>query len=612
MPALYDLLHFPDANGTTTFPNAVPGGDTWSVCVGGSGAQNTDAFFGGFVANIFPGNTARYLAGGDTTTDGGIKASGSKSHTGTFCHEFWMRSANVAFGGCLWSMGDRSSSTSLSLWQNTDGKLHLENGSTTIGTTAAQATFNATNHAIAVLRNSSNQIKVCVDGAVVLTVTLSGTISGVRCLDNCAISGAFGDSHYALRQDEYRSTDGDDRYTSFPYTPTSTEFVLDYQGIALAAAAQAQTTLTGALSTSIRFAGAPQAVTTLSGALSTSIRFTAAASAVATLTGGLTTAIRLAASPAAVTTLTGALSTGKPLAGGAQSVVTLAGALSTSIPLAAAPAAVTTLTGALSTAIRFQGAATSVVTLTANLTGGSVGLQGAAAAQTTLSGALSTAIRLAGSPAGQVTLSGALSTSIRAAGAVSSVVTLAGALTTAKPLAGAVLSQATASGTLSTPTAAALAGAVSCVCTVTASLTGGTAATGGTGKGFEIGGGRQDRRRAIPERNFKPLLQRILEARYPRVKPPKERAAKRAKAIENQAAQLIADDPYAVQAFRDLMARWAAEGPTVPPGLDLGALFEAQVGFRLRQMALEGLARQALHEQRARDEEDSLIALLLA
>lgn len=233
MPATYDLLHFPSANGTTTFPNTNTSGDTWSIAVGGSTAQNTDAFFGGFVANVFVGNTARYLAGGDTTTDGGIKSSSSRSHTGTFCHEFWLRSANVAFGGCHWSMGDNSSSASLSLWQNTDGKLHLENGTTTIGTTASAVIVNATNYAIAVLRDSSNQIKVCVDGAVVITATLSGTISGVRCLDNCLASGTYSSSHYASRIDEYRGTDGDDRYTSFPYTPTTTEFVLDYAGITL-------------------------------------------------------------------------------------------------------------------------------------------------------------------------------------------------------------------------------------------------------------------------------------------------------------------------------------------------------------------------------------------
>jgi hypothetical protein len=232
VPTTYDLLHFPDANGTTTFPNDNPSGDTWSACV--TGAQNTDAYFGGFVASVFSGNTARQLGGGDSTTDGGIKASASKSHTGKFCHEFWYRSANVAFGGCLWSIGDNSSSSSLSLWQNTDGSLRLDNGTTTLGTSAAGTISNSTNYGLCVLRDGSNNIKVCVDGVVVLTVSLSGTISGVRAIDNCLTSGTYSSSHYAFRGDEYRGTDGDDRYTSFPYTLTTVEFVFDYGGGAIA------------------------------------------------------------------------------------------------------------------------------------------------------------------------------------------------------------------------------------------------------------------------------------------------------------------------------------------------------------------------------------------
>lgn len=227
MPTTYDLLHFNDANGTTTFPNDNASGDTWSAI---GPAINTNAYYGGFVASIFPGNTGRQLGAGDTTTDGGVKASGSRTHTGTFCHEFWFRSGNVAFLGCHWSIGDTSSSTSLSLWQNADGSLYLQNGTTTIGTSAAGALANFTNYCISILRNSSNQIKVNVDGATVLTVTLSGTLSGVRAICNCLASGAYGASHYGGRYDEYRGTDGDDRYTSFPYTPVLTEFVLDYVG----------------------------------------------------------------------------------------------------------------------------------------------------------------------------------------------------------------------------------------------------------------------------------------------------------------------------------------------------------------------------------------------
>lgn len=136
-------------------------------------------------------------------------------------------------------------------------------------------------------------------------------------------------------------------------------------------------------------------------------------------------------------------------------------------------------------------------------------------------------------------------------------------------------------------------------------VTQGSPAPGAAGKGFEMGG------RRIAERNFKPLLQRVLERRYPRVKPAKERAARRAKAIEQTAAQLVADDPQNLARFDALMQQWMAERPVAPPGLDLSALFEAQVGFRLRQLQLEQQARQALADAQARDEEDALALLLL-
>jgi len=120
---------------------------------------------------------------------------------------------------------------------------------------------------------------------------------------------------------------------------------------------------------------------------------------------------------------------------------------------------------------------------------------------------------------------------------------------------------------------------------------------------------RAPRRRRIPERNFKPLLQRVLEAKYQRVKPAKERAQRRAKAIEQDAAQLIADEPQNEERFRALMAQWQDERPVLPAVADPRAVFEAQVGFRLRQLELVQQARAAL--QRERDDEDAIAALLL-
>lgn len=113
--------------------------------------------------------------------------------------------------------------------------------------------------------------------------------------------------------------------------------------------------------------------------------------------------------------------------------------------------------------------------------------------------------------------------------------------------------------------------------------------------------------------SFKPLLQRILEARAERrVKPAKDRAAKRAKIIEVQAAELVLKDDGAEERFRELMAGWLAQRPLIPPmvaQVDPMQLFMAQVAFRIQQMQAEEQARTRLAAQ---DEEEALIALLLA
>lgn len=107
----------------------------------------------------------------------------------------------------------------------------------------------------------------------------------------------------------------------------------------------------------------------------------------------------------------------------------------------------------------------------------------------------------------------------------------------------------------------------------------------------------------------KPLLQRVLDAKYPRVKPAKERAQRRAKAIEQDAAQLIADQPQNEARFNALMQQWHEERPVLPADVDPRVAFEAQVGFRLRQLELVQQARAAYERQR--DDEDAIAVLLL-
>lgn len=275
------------------------------------------------------------------------------------------------------------------------------------------------------------------------------------------------------------------------------------------------------------------------------------------------TAAALAAAPAAVATSTAALSTAIRFAATPAGVAAVTAALTTQKRLNATPSAVATATAALTTAIRLAATPGAVASVSATLAGGAAALAAGAMAQATVAAALSTSIRLASAPVSTATATAALSTAIRFATQASGVATL------------------------------------------TATLADGTPFAPGRALTFEMGG------RRIAERNFKPLLQRVLEARYPRVKPAKERAQRRAKAIEVEAAKLIADDASALQRFDDLLAAWTVERPVVPAGLDLRALFEAQVGFRLRQLQLEQAAHQALLDSQARDEEDAISALLL-
>jgi len=120
------------------------------------------------------------------------------------------------------------------------------------------------------------------------------------------------------------------------------------------------------------------------------------------------------------------------------------------------------------------------------------------------------------------------------------------------------------------------------------------------GMGFEIGGSEP---RKYRETSFKPVLQRVLEAKAPKVKPKKERAAKRAKTIEQQAAIAVTsgiEEP----AYLRLFLEWKLQQPYIPPqaqGIPLDEMFAAQVAFRIAQMQLMD-----------DDDEEAVIAILLS
>lgn len=110
--------------------------------------------------------------------------------------------------------------------------------------------------------------------------------------------------------------------------------------------------------------------------------------------------------------------------------------------------------------------------------------------------------------------------------------------------------------------------------------------------GFEMG-------RGIREVSFKPLLQRIREARQAKVKPAQKNAQKRARIIEIEAAH-VALEHGGESEFKVLMGKWLAQSPVVTAQarrIDSYELFMAQVALRI-----------AAIEQ---DEEDAVIALLM-
>lgn len=139
--------------------------------------------------------------------------------------------------------------------------------------------------------------------------------------------------------------------------------------------------------------------------------------------------------------------------------------------------------------------------------------------------------------------------------------------------------------------------------------TGGTPASTGF-PGFEVD---QRAPRRLPERSVKPMLVRAMERRLPKVAPPKERAAKRAKVIEFEAAAALLDGATACD-IAPLLQQWEAQRPYIPPKLEAVPtldLFLSNVAFRVEQAQASKAAHEALQRARRQDE-DALIAILLA
>jgi hypothetical protein len=109
------------------------------------------------------------------------------------------------------------------------------------------------------------------------------------------------------------------------------------------------------------------------------------------------------------------------------------------------------------------------------------------------------------------------------------------------------------------------------------------------------------------------MLVRAMERRLPKVAPQKERAAKRAKVIEFEAAAMLLDGATA-RDIAPLLQQWEAQRPYIPqklaelPTLDL---FLSNVGFRVEQAQAQKAALDAIATA-SRQDEDALLALLLA
>lgn len=162
-------------------------------------------------------------------------------------------------------------------------------------------------------------------------------------------------------------------------------------------------------------------------------------------------AIALAGAASAIASASGALAVSVPLVGGAIGVTTATGSLSTAIPLAGAAAAVSSAGGVVTLGIALSGAALASAVASGQMQV-AIALSGAAIAQAAASGALgvSSGSALSGSAAAHASASGALSVAVPLAGAAQVHASATGNLTTGSSaaLAGAAVAVTTASGAL--------------------------------------------------------------------------------------------------------------------------------------------------------------------
>lgn len=111
--------------------------------------------------------------------------------------------------------------------------------------------------------------------------------------------------------------------------------------------------------------------------------------------------------------------------------------------------------------------------------------------------------------------------------------------------------------------------------------------------------------------SHQPLLQRIMEKRRAAMFKPRQRqAAKRAKAVEVEAAKAVLAGADETQ-FRGLLERWKDEAPVLPAAEVPSEAFMAQVAFRIQQMQDAERAVEAIRQARRQDD-DAVLALLLA
>lgn len=648
------LCHCDGTNGSTTYTNAGTGGTL--AAVGSATLNTTNKKFG--------------TAGSDHTVNGCILSGSSVSlGTGDFTIS-WQQIRISGAGGKPFCIGNEGTVGGLVVEffvNQVNVQVTTTGGNTNIiALTGTNLGDTGTGWHHALLERKSGTIYLVVDGVTQGSVANSSSFSGrVMFGDKAVSAGTPEGGNIGGYMDELLVISDSALYTGLPttFTPPSAQYDIPSTGSTLTAAAGVDTasTLTGKATDTTTATGAPGVSTaaTLVGktGAASSITPAAGASTGATLVGKATDA---AAETPAAGTSTAATVGGAATAAGTETAApgtSTAGTLAGSETAAASPTAAAgvdtagTLTGTgvvPTTATPAAGSSTgatlvgqALILSPADLTAAAdvdtastlVGRTGAAAGETP-AGGTSVAAGLGGAAAaaagetaaGGATTAGALG---GAAGDAAAITTAAGISAGGTLVGGALvagqstITPATGSSTTSTLTGKATV-AASMVPAADSSTAGtlsppGAAPAGGTGLqgGFDVDIGQQPSPRQRPREVYrKPILQRVLEERYPKVKPKKERAQRRAKNIELEAAALVLEKPIAGESrFAELARQWMRQGPALPPALaqvNPLDLFASQVAFRIRQQQMEDQALQMLAARHAQDEEDALIALLLA